>query len=96
MQVVHGEAHSPGTAGCRSTHFLPWNCLLHLCLPRKVEHDEHDEVCHGGSLGGQWGEGPGSVEAQENNGVGLALELGVGSEAPQGVWAWAYGLQGSR
>lgn len=92
--MVHGEAQSPGTPGCRSSHPLPWNHLLHLCLPSEVGHGDLGGVCHDGPLGGQGGEDPGLVEAQGKNDVELGL--GVCSAAPQVVWAWPYGLQGSR
>lgn len=90
-QVVHGGAHSPGTPGCRSSHPLPWS-RLHLCLPSDPGDDDPGGVCHGGPMGAQPGEGPGLGVAQEKSGGGL----GFGPVAPQVVWAWPYGLQGSR
>lgn len=93
-QVVHGEAHSPGSPGCRSSHPLPWSRLLHLCLPSEVGDDDPGVMCHDGPVGGQRGEGPGPGEAQEKSGGGLGL--GVGPVVPQVVWAWPYGPQGNK
>lgn len=93
-QVVHGGAHSPGSPGCRSSHPLPWSRLLRLCLPSEARDDAPGGARHGGPVGGQRGEGPGLGEAQEKSGGGPGL--GVGPVAPQAVWAWPCGPQGSR
>lgn len=93
-QVVHGGARSPGSPGCRSSHPLPWSHLLLLCLPSEAGDDDPGEVCHGGPVGGQQGEGPGLGEAQEKSGGGLGL--GLGPVGQQVVWAWPCGPQGSR
>ena len=90
-QVVHGAAHSPGIPGCRSSHPLPWNHLLRLCLPSEVGDDDPGEMCHGGSLGGQQGEDPGLGEVLEKSVEGL----GIFPVVPQEVWAWLYEPQGS-
>lgn len=92
MRVVHGEAQSPGTPGCRSTPPLPWS-HLHLCLASEVGGDEYDEACHGGPLEDQRGEDLGPVEAREKNALGRGLVVG---SVVRGALAWPYGRQGSR